>query len=628
MNDHKIAFIMCSNNETYLQECFTYLSLLNIPEGFAIDTLVIPDAKSMCAGYNEGMNSTDAKYKIYLHQDTFIRHRDFLVDIVRIFASDPGIGMIGMIGAPKLDQSGVMWDDKRVGHFYRLEQMKANSDSVNIDILRTGLAEVEVVDGLLIVTQYDLPWREDLFDGWDFYDVSQCLEFRLRGYRIVVPGQEKSWYIHDCGNPKLGDAYEHYRQKLRAAYSEFFPPQKRFLCCTTDIVNSSHIPWGLLELGHYVAVEDNKVHIQNYEEQDKDDFAERLKLHRCDYVITFDLSPEIAQACHEVGVPYIAWAYDSPLKELNGWFAEYPTTYAFAMDKKEMERMKAEGKKHAHLNYMHLAGNTTRMQGLVITKEDREKFSHEVSMVGNLYDQGHYPGFLRRLFAADMPREEKDKLRAEMDGYIERFAGDWRRDSSVFDCMPETLVEFLTAVTTDALASFNFPNRRYYETMYAREITHRDRVRVLRELAKHWDVHLYTKRKRGVPKNVTVHGPIDPYVGAPKVFHLSKINLNISLRSIETGTPLRVFDVMSVGGFMLSNYQRELEDLFVVDKEIVLYESLEEMKEKIAYYLAHEDERKKIALAGWEKVKKHYSYPRVLEKMIAIVDKEIAEGKL
>ncbi|MDR0220561.1 MAG: glycosyltransferase, partial [Lachnospiraceae bacterium] len=113
-----------------------------------------------------------------------------------------------------------------------------------------------------------------------------------------------------------------------------------------------------------------------------------------------------------------------------------------------------------------------------------------------------------------------------------------------------------------------------------------------------------------------------------KVFHLSKINLNISLRSIETGTPLRVFDVMSVGGFMLSNYQRELEDLFEVDKEIVLYESLEEMKEKIAYYLGHEDERKRIALAGWEKVKKHYSYPRVLEKMIAVVDKEIAEGKL
>jgi spore maturation protein CgeB len=164
--------------------------------------------------------------------------------------------------------------------------------------------------------------------------------------------------------------------------------------------------------------------------------------------------------------------------------------------------------------------------------------------------------------------------------------------------------------------------------MYAREITHRDRVRVLRELAKHWDVHLYTKSKKGVPKKVTVHDPVDPYVGAAKVFHLSKINLNISLRSIETGTPLRVFDVMSVGGFMLSNYQRELEDLFVVDKEIVLDESLEEMKEKIAYYLSHEEERKRIALAGWEKVKKHYSYPRVLERMIEIVDREIAEGKL
>jgi glycosyltransferase involved in cell wall biosynthesis len=439
-----------------------------------------------------------------------------------------------------------------------------------------------------------------------------------------VPGQEKAWYIHDCGTPNIGDAYERYRKKLLAEYRDFFPPQKRFLYCQTDIVNSSNIPWGLIELGHDVSIEHEPVHIQDYDERGKDDFAERLKNHRCDYVITFDLSPEIAQACHEEGIPYIAWAYDSPLKELNGWFAEYPTTHVFCMDRKEMERLKDEGKKYAHINYMHLAGNVTRMQGLIIKKEDERKYSHEISMVGILYDMGIFRNFLRGIKERlDEPPEVKARIWREMESFVARYVCDWRRDTSIFDSLSEDVAVALSKINHDSAEKFNIPNRRYYETMLAREITHRERVRVLRELAQTWDVHLYTTKKKGVPKKVHVHGPVDPYVEAPKVFHLSKINLNISLRSIETGTPLRVFDVMSVGGFMLSNYQAELADLFVVDKEIVLYESMEEMKDKIKYYLSHEKQRLKIALAGHEKVKRCYSFPVVLEKIIKIVDSEM-----
>ena len=615
---------MCSNDDVFLKESFNYLCLLNIPEGYIVDSLVIPDAKSMASGYNEAMNSSDAKYKIYLHQDVFIRNRDFLFDILGIFQSDNKIGMIGMVGSPELYHTGVMWDGRRFGHFYRLEKFNADSGKVNIEIITEGIHDVEVIDGMLMITQYDITWREDVFDGWDFYDVSQCLEFRKAGYRIVVPGQEKAWYIHDAGAPNIGDAYEFYRKKLLAAYPDFFPPKKRFLYCYTDIVNSTNIPWGLMELGHDVCIEHNEVHIQDYDEHSKDEFAERLKYHRCDYVITFDLSPEIAVACHEVGIPYIAWAYDSPLKELNGWFAMYPTTHAFCMDKKEIERMKAEGKKHSHLNYMHLAGNITRMQGLVISSEDENKYSHDISMVGSLYDKGYYKDFIERLKNdSDTPSDIKEQVHKQVDNYINSLVCDWRRDVSVYDRLPKQAVNYLAQKDRDAYADFNFPNQRFYEATIAREITHRDRVRVFKELSKVYDVHLYTKSEIGIPKKVTVHDPIDPYVGAPKVFHLSKINLNISLRSIETGTPLRVFDIMSAGGFVLSNYQRELADLFVVDKEIVLYESLEELIDKVQYYLKNEQQRKKIALAGYEKVKRCYTYTKVLEQIIKIVDDNV-----
>ena len=613
MNKQKFAFILCSNDDEYLHECFNYLALLQIPVGFMIDTLVIPDAKSMTAGYNEAMKASDAKYKIYLHQDTFIRNRDFLGDILRIFAVDPQIGMIGMIGAPELDSRGIMWKKTRVGNFYRLDKIIGGGYKGVKEIMDAEYVEVQAVDGLLIATQYDIPWREDIFTGWDFYDVSQGFEFQRAGYRVVVPKQLKSWYIHDCVAPFLGDDYEHYRKKLIKAYPEFFPKTKIFLFCYSDIIKTQHIIWGLLQLGHEVEIDGEEAHIQSYHERSKDDFAERLKGCCPDYVITFDLAPEIAEACHEVGIPYIAWAYDSPLKELNGWFAAYPTTFAFCMDRKEIERMKTEGKKHPHLHYMHLAANVMMMGGIDVSKEDEKRYGHQLSMVAGLYDIGIYEGI-----AANPQMSEWGKQ--AVNDYVNAHVFDWRRDSSIYDRLSEEVLVELISLYGDREAQYGMGNRRYYEAWLGREITHRDRVRVLEELAKEWDIDLYTTSERELPKRIINHGLANATQIAPKIYQLSKINLNITLRSIETGTPLRIFDIMSVGGFVLSNYQKELADLFVIDKEIVVFESLDELKDKIRYYLGHDNERQRIARNGYEKVKRCYSYPQVLKRMIEVVD--------
>ncbi len=57
----------------------------------------------------------------------------------------------------------------------------------------------EAVDGFLMATQYDIPWREDVFNGWDYYDASQSFEFRKAGYSVVVPHQDPPWCLHDDG---------------------------------------------------------------------------------------------------------------------------------------------------------------------------------------------------------------------------------------------------------------------------------------------------------------------------------------------------------------------------------------------------------------------------------------------
>lgn len=106
----------------------------------------------------------------------------------------------------------------------------------------------------------------------------------------------------------------------------------------------------------------------------------------------------------------------------------------------------------------------------------------------------------------------------------------------------------------------------------------------------------------------------------PFIFHQSKINLNITLRSILSGIPLRCLDIMGAGGFLLSNYQPELAEYFENGKEMVMYESQYDLLNKIDYYLSHEEEREEIARCGRIKIEKEFSYSKALPKIFDIVN--------
>ena len=72
---------------------------------------------------------------------------------------------------------------------------------------------------------------------------------------------------------------------------------------------------------------------------------------------------------------------------------------------------------------------------------------------------------------------------------------------------------------------------------------------------------------------------------------------------------------MACGGFVLSNWQPEIEEYFVEGVEIVTFDSLKDCLEKMAYYLTHEEERKQVADAGKRKVRELFSYQSGLEKL-------------
>lgn len=217
MNDKKICFIMCVNDELYEEECIRYIKRLRVPEEYEVQQLSVLGAKSMADGYNEAMQQTDAKYKVFLHQDVFIVYKNFIRDLLWIFDQDKEIGMIGMVGSPVMPAEGVMWADDRIGSLFTSNIKQAGP--ALIGQVKMPYEQVEAIDGLLMATQADLPWREDIFDGWDFYDVSQSMEFRKKGYKVVVPHMEIPWCLHDDGYVNL-ERYFKWRDVFLKEYGD------------------------------------------------------------------------------------------------------------------------------------------------------------------------------------------------------------------------------------------------------------------------------------------------------------------------------------------------------------------------------------------------------------------------
>lgn len=85
----------------------------------------------------------------------------------------------------------------------------------------------------------------------------------------------------------------------------------------------------------------------------------------------------------------------------------------------------------------------------------------------------------------------------------------------------------------------------------------------------------------------------------------------------------RVYETLGRGGFLIHPYIKGLEEEFTDGEHLVFYEfgNFDQLKEKIDYYLAHDDEREKIRKAGHELVKTKCTYHNRMKQMLDIVSK-------
>jgi len=114
---------------------------------------------------------------------------------------------------------------------------------------------------------------------------------------------------------------------------------------------------------------------------------------------------------------------------------------------------------------------------------------------------------------------------------------------------------------------------------------------------------------------------------AVKIFNASLINLNLHSSPFHNGinpdgdylNP-RVFDLAAAGAFQLVDWRSQLPEFFRPEEELATFTSLAEAREKISYFLAHEDERARIAAAGRQRCLQEHTYAHRLQEALDIME--------
>lgn len=339
--------------------------------------------------------------------------------------------------------------------------------------------------------------------------------------------------------------------------------------------------------------------------------AKSILDNKIDIVFSFNYFPTAAIACKACRVRYVSWTYDSPYIQLYSKTIEYDTNYAFVFDKAEYIRLKNLGIDTVY--YLPMAAPVDRYDSIVLSHETIEKYGADIAMIGSMYTEKKHQLF--RHFD-DLDGYTRGYLDAIMEAQKKIYGASILENSLTTDIIKNMQKVCPMMANGDGLETIEWVFANYF---MARKVTAIERQELIEELSNHESVAIYTPENTPQLSKTINRGAVDYYELAPYAIKSAKINLNITLRSIISGIPLRAFDIMGCGGFLLTNYQEDFLDFFEPNVDFVYFDSKEDLIEKARFYLEHDEIRCKIAYSGYGKVKEAHKYSDRMRSILGII---------
>lgn len=332
--------------------------------------------------------------------------------------------------------------------------------------------------------------------------------------------------------------------------------------------------------------------------------ADRVSDTEYTFIFSINFRPIIARFCHAIGKIYISWTIDVPVFALYSETVRYPENRIFCFDHSQYLRFRDQNP--GHVFYLPLGYHG-------VAEHRRGKYDCDVSFVGSTYkEKCRYNGI-------------EDKLSEYNKGFAQ---GVINAQLNVYgynlieDCLTDEFCDsFKNEVSWPALGADYTEDVKgiIADTYIGEKCTELERYILIKRVSEHFSMDLYTQSDVTPFPKVHFKGAADSKWMMPYIFEDSKININTTSKPIRTGLPQRIFDICGCGGFCITNYQAELPEMFEIGRDLVAYESMDDLLAKIEYYLSHEDERLEIANNGRNKVISEHTYEKRIMTMLRVV---------
>lgn len=368
--------------------------------------------------------------------------------------------------------------------------------------------------------------------------------------------------------------------------------------------------------------------------------TEWLMGHPIAFVFSINFFPAISYTCDRFKIPYVCWSVDSPVAELFSNALKNEWNRIFLFDHAQYQFFHPVNPDH--IFYLPLATNVKRWEDVILnmTDEDFTTYGADVSFVGSLYtEKCKYDALLRAQSASNSIsgldnagsacNSDSHVISSYTQGFVTGLIEAQLKVygyNFIYDSLNDRVIREIADADPDFYhGSDTYMNTDRYLTAHqyiGMKLAAVERERTLSRLSKNFRVALYTHSDTSPLPDIDCRGGAGTLTEMPKIFHASRINLNMTMRPIETGLSLRIWDILGCGGFLLTNYQAEIPEYFEIGKDLETYESMEELEQKVQYYLTHEEERIEIALNGCEKVAKYHTWTQRITEMLRVLSQK------
>ena len=375
--------------------------------------------------------------------------------------------------------------------------------------------------------------------------------------------------------------------------------------CEPDIIAS------FAELGHTTEEITNEITNKGLTAQESIRIVSNFLLdHPVDFVFSINFFPAISEVCNIFKLRYLCWIVDSPVMELYSTSIKNPYNRVFLFDYvlyQEISPLNPDC-----IFHLPLAANPKAKDAVIstATEQERHSFAADISFVGSLYTE-------------KCPYDRLHNPSDYLDGYLnaimkaqQKIYGYYFVENVLSDKIVEEFKEHFPNFYTYPAKSYLTDKITLSQLYIGNKITAMERMETMKILSKTFYTTIYTGSDTSTLPDIHNRGLAKSLTEMPIIFHESKINLNTTSKAIRSGLPLRIWDILSCGGFVLSNYQEEIPHFLTVGEHLDIYTSIEELLDKCHYYLSHEKERKEIAENGYTEVCTHHTYEIRLTEML------------